>query len=185
MPHLIGENIILREYRQEDLSCMREWCNNSAITYYLSDAFLYPHMRNGTEAYLNALLDGSSEQKGFVIADRLTEQYIGQIDLFELDWKNRSAEFGMVIGNALLHGRGIGTEAVRLLQQFVFMELNLNRLQLEVYEYNKKAIRCYTKCGFREEGRLRERHFSQGRYCDVVIMAILREAYVERQLTHK
>jgi len=177
MPHLIGETIILREYRQEDLPGMREWCNNPDITHCLSDAFLYPHTASGTETYLNALLGGTAEQKGFVIADKLTEQYIGQIDLLHLDWKNRSAELGMVIGDARLHGRGIGTAAVRLLQQFVFMELNLNRLQLEVYEYNNKAIRCYEKCGFREEGRLREKHYTSGRYFDVVVMAILKEEY--------
>jgi RimJ/RimL family protein N-acetyltransferase len=177
MPHLIGEAIILREYRREDLVSMREWCNDPEITQYLSDAFLYPHTLNGTETYLNTMLEGASEQKGFVIADRLTELYIGQIDLFHIDWKNRFAEMGMVIGSAELHNQGIGSAAIRLLQRFVFEELNLNRLQLEVHDFNTRAIRCYTKCGFREEGRLRNKHFSRGKYSDIVCMAVLQEEY--------
>lgn len=181
MPHLIGDTIILREYRREDLVGMREWCNDPEITQYLSDAFLYPHTLSGTETYLNTMLEGSSETKGFVIADRMTELYIGQIDLFRIDWKNRYAVMGMVIGNAELHNQGIGSAAIRLLQQFVFEELNLKRLELEVHDFNVRAIRCYTKCGFREEGRLRSKHFSRGEYSDIVCMAILQEEYLSER----
>lgn len=178
MPHIIGDNIILREYRLEDLPSMREWCNDPQITQYLSDIFLYPHTLNGTESYLNALLEGTTDQKGFIIADRGTEQYIGQIDLFHIDWKNRCAELGMVIGNTLLHNQGIGTAAIKLLQRFVFLELNLHRLQLEVHDFNLPAIRCYAKCGFQEEGRLRKKHFSRGNYSDIICMSILQEEYL-------
>lgn len=73
MPHLIGPRIILREYRKEDLDSMRFWVNNSEITNNLSDVFLYPHSRNATESYLNSLLEGKTEQKGYVIADKETE----------------------------------------------------------------------------------------------------------------
>ncbi|MBP1994445.1 GNAT family N-acetyltransferase [Paenibacillus eucommiae] len=177
MPHLVGERIILREYRKEDLDSMRFWANDPVITSQLSDVFLYPHTRNSTEAYLNGILEGKSDQKGFVIANKETEAYIGQIDLFYIDWKNRSTEMGMVIGNPELQNKGYGTEAVLLLQKFVFQQLNLNRIQLEVYDYNANAIKCYLKCGFKEEGRLRQRHFANGRYSDVIMMGILRDDY--------
>ena len=182
MPHIIGSRIILREYRLADLEYMRKWCNNPAITDFLSDIFLYPHTVNGTESYLNSILEGNTGQKGFIIADKDSEQYIGQIDLFHIDWKNRSTEMGMVIGDTQFHNQGIGTEAIQLLQQFVFQQLNLHRLQLEVFDYNERAIACYKKCGFKEEGRLRQRHFSKGIYADVIIMGILKDEYLDNLL---
>ncbi|HUC93718.1 MAG TPA: GNAT family protein [Paenibacillus sp.] len=85
---------------------------------------------------------GGSDHKGFVIADLQSESYIGQIDLFRLDWKNRSAELGLVIGVT-------------------------------------RAYRCYLKCGFREEGRLREAHYYNGRYHDIILMSVLRNDVIQ------
>ena len=64
-------------------------------------------------------------------------------------------------------------EALDLLGRLVFDDLGLHRLELEVHEDNLPALRCYQRCGFREEGRRRERRFSGGRFRDVVIMALL------------
>lgn len=179
MSRLFGDRIILREYCKEDLKFMRRWCNDPEITDNLSDIFLFPHTVNGTEQYLNSILEGKTDQKGFVIAHKDTEEYIGQIDLFRLDWKNRSAELGIVIGIKEYLGKGYGTEAIKTLQDFVFNRLNLNRLQLEVHDFNERAYRCYLKCGFKEEGRLREKNFINGRYSDTITMSILKREYEE------
>jgi RimJ/RimL family protein N-acetyltransferase len=177
MPRLLGERIMLREYREGDFASMRTWCNDSEVVDYLSDVFLYPHTESMTEQYLNTVMEADSEQKGFVIAHKDTEAYIGQVDLFRINWKNRSTEMGIVIGNKHDFSKGYGSEAIRLLQQFVFTRLNLNRLQLEVYDYNERAYRCYVKCGFKEEGRLREAYYFKGRYADTIVMSILKSDY--------
>ncbi len=177
MPHLIGDRIVLREYQLSDLTYMRQWVNDSEITNTLSDIFLYPHSNHETESYLNMMLEGSSSSKGFVIADKDSKEYMGQIDLHKIDWKNRSAVMGIVIGRKELHGKGYGAEAIRLLQDFVFLSLNLHRLELEVYEYNDKAHHCYLKCGFIEEGRLRKKLYKNGRYWDIICMSLLRSEY--------
>lgn len=177
MSRLIGDRIFLREYSRDDLKFMRQWCNDPEIVDNLSDVFLFPHTENGTEQYLNSILEGKTEQKGFVIADKVTKEYIGQIDLFKIDWKNRSTELGIVIGIKKYLGNGYGTEAIKLLQNFVFNKLNLNRLQLEVHDFNERAYKCYIKCGFTEEGRLRENNFVNGRYSDTIYMSILKREY--------
>jgi len=177
MPRLYGERIMLREYRAEDLTEMRKWVNDPEVVNQLSDIFLYPHTTNETETFLQTILDKEGDHRGFVIADIETESYIGQIDLFRFDWKNRATEMGIVIGDHHLQGKGYGTEAIHVLQRFVFEQLNLNRIQLDVHDYNKRAIQCYLKCGFQEEGRLRERHYTQGAYTDIIIMSILRSDY--------
>jgi RimJ/RimL family protein N-acetyltransferase len=83
--------------------------------------------------------------------------------------------FGIGIGVTSMWGKGYGTEATRLLVRHAFQTLNLNRVGLEVYEFNQGAIRCYEKAGFRIEGRLRQSYFADGRYWDTVVMGILRE----------
>jgi RimJ/RimL family protein N-acetyltransferase len=180
MPRIFGEKIMLREYKKEDLKYMREWVNDPEIVDNLSDLFLHAHSLNETESFLTMVLEGKEQnQKHFVIADKETEEYIGQIDLIKIDWKNRVAEMGIVIGRKDLLGKGFGSEAIRLLQSFVFQQLNLNRLQLFLHDYNIRAQRCYIKCGFIEEGRTRQSFFINGKYTDEIYMAILREEYIK------
>lgn len=176
MPHLIGKRIVLREYQATDLSYMRQWVNDPEITTMLSDIFLYPHSQQETESFLKMMMEGSSF-KGFVIADKDSGEYIGQIDLPRVDWKNRNATLGIVIGRKEYLGKGYGSESIRLLQNFVFHSLNLQRLELEVFEYNKRAYQCYLKCGFKEEGRLRNKIFRDGKYWDVIFMSILESEF--------
>lgn len=177
MPNLAGKRIVLREYRKEDLPYMRKWVNNSEITKYLSHIFLYPHTLNTTEDFLNSMLQGNSGIKGFIIAHKETEEYIGQIDLIKIDWVNRVGTLGIVIGTTEYLGRGYGTEAIKLIQKFAFNRLNLHKLDLEVRAYNERAIRCYKKCGFKEEGRIRENYFFDGKYTDTLFMGILKSEY--------
>ncbi|GJM72928.1 hypothetical protein HMSSN036_51440 [Paenibacillus macerans] len=107
-------------------------------------------------------MEGKTGSKGFVIAEKDTLEYIGQIDLHKIDWQNRSAVLGIVIGRKELLGQGYGREAIELMKRFVFERLNLNRLELEVLDFNERAYRCYLGCGFKEEGRLRQKEFKTG-----------------------
>lgn len=178
MSRMFSERIMLREYRKGDLEYIRGWVNDPEIVENLSDIFLYPHSLNETEGFLTMILEGKAQnQKYFIIADKETEEYIGQIDLIKIDWKNRVAEMGIVIGRKELLGKGFGSEAIRLMQNFVFQRLNLNRLQLLVHDYNVRAYRCYLKCGFSEEGRSRQSFFINGQYTDYVYMSILHEEW--------
>jgi RimJ/RimL family protein N-acetyltransferase len=178
VPRLFGEKVMLREYQKGDLTHMREWVNDPEIVDNLSDIFLHAHSLNETENFLDAILEGKSEnQIHFVIADKQPGNYIGQIDIIRIDWKNRVAELGIVIGKKDLLGKGFGTDAIKLLQYFVFEKLNLNRLQLSLHDYNKRAYKCYLKCGFIEEGRSRQSFFINGHYTDRIFMGILQEEY--------
>jgi Acetyltransferases, including N-acetylases of ribosomal proteins len=174
MPYLLGRKVMLREYRYEDLVPIRNWVNDPSIVESLSDIFLMPQTVEATESFLQAMMERKPDRAGFVIAHADTQLYIGQINLDSIDWKNRVGRIGIVIGNADDHGKGYGTEAMRLLIDYSFLDLGLNRLELEVYDFNERGIRCYRSCGFREEGRLRERQYKKGRYVDVLEMGLLR-----------
>ncbi len=178
MARIYGKRIVLREYQEEDFRYMRKWVNDPEVTDYLSDVFLYPHSMHTSEEFLSFMMEGKNEKtKGFVIGDMQSGKYLGQIDLFGIDWKNRCAEIGIVIGNRENLNKGYGREAITLLLDFAFNRMNLHRVELEVYDYNQRAYRCYKSCGFQEEGRQREGIFHKGKYRDKIRMGILKEEF--------
>ena len=182
MARLNGDKLVLREVTKDDLPHIREWVNDWEIVRFLSDVFLYPHTMNDTEGFVNSALEHKVDsRREFIVAFKDSLDYVGQVSLFRIDWKNRNAEIGIVIGKKDSLGKGIGTEAIELLQYFAFYKLNLNKLELFVHDFNVRAIKCYEKCGFVEEGRLRQRLYFEGKYIDSILMGILKAEYEARE----
>ena len=180
MPRVLGQRIMLREYKAEDIHDIRKWVNDEATTRYLSTRFWPAQTMVDSQEFLSRMLQSSHNAYNFVIADLQDERYIGQLDLFRLDWRLRLGELGMVIADAGQRGQGIGCEALLLLERFAFRTLGLERLELEVHMDNAAALACYRKAGFTLEGVKRHAFFTDGRFCDIGIMSILREEYESR-----
>jgi len=104
---------------------------------------------------------------------------IGDLGLMDFDWRNRSVEVGIFIGEKQLWNQGYGSEAMALMLRPVFKTLNINRVMLRVYETNQRAIRAYEKVGFVHEGRLRQAEHRNGEYIDVLFMSVLRNEWKE------
>lgn len=116
---LEGNRITLREYRKDDFNHIRSWVGDPEVVNNLSDIFLQPQTQNSTEKYLNHVLElDSTNEFHFVIEEKSKKEYIGQIDIIKVDWKNRVAELGVVIGLKENRGQGYGHEAIKLLQDF-------------------------------------------------------------------
>ena len=177
MPRLLGERIQLREYQADDLESIRQWVNDESTTCFLSTAYWPPQTMVDTEEFLQRMLQSSHNAFNFVIADRESGRYLGQLDMFTVDWRLRCGKLGMVIAGAENRGRGLGTEALLLLEKHVFLALGLERLELEVRMDNAAARRCYERAGFQLEGVKRHAFIANGAFCDVGIMSILREEY--------
>jgi RimJ/RimL family protein N-acetyltransferase len=109
-----------------------------------------------------------------IFAIRRAGRLIGTCQLHSISPVHRSAELQVRLGRASQRGKGYGTEAVRLLVEFAFDDLNLRSVYLHVFADNRAAIRAYEKAGFEREGLLREAAHVGGRYVDVVVMAVLR-----------
>lgn len=152
MPRLLGERVMLREYKADDIGDIRKWVNDAETTRYLSTRFWPPQTMVDSEEFLSRMLQSSHNAYNFVIADRGDERYIGQLDMFRVDWRLRLGELGMVIGSAANRGQGLGREALELMQRFAFRTLGLERLEMEVHMENHAARQCYQKAGFVLEG---------------------------------
>lgn len=155
-----------------------QWVNDSETVRNLNDIFIYPHTVNMTEWYLNSILeDKLVNEKHFVIADVEKSEYMGQIGLVNIDWRSRVADLGIVIAKKDYRQKGLGQEAIKLLLDFAFNKMNLNRIELYVRDFNVLGYNCYLKCGFKEEGRKRKNYYIDGEYRDSIIMGILREDF--------
>lgn len=100
-------------------------------------------------------------------------QPIGSAGLKDIDYRNRSAEFGIMIGEPSARGKGYGTEVTRLILDYAFTALGLHNVMLGVLEFNQAGIRAYERAGFREIGRRHACQFADGRFWDLVYMECL------------
>lgn len=119
---------------------------------------------------------------GFSIHILSDDRLIGFIFLDGIEWSHGTGWVGIGIGERDCWGKGYGTDAMRVLLRFAFEELNLYRVNLDVFEYNPRAIRSYEKVGFVHEGRQRGLLHRDKRRWDLIFMGILREEWENAQL---
>lgn len=104
-------------------------------------------------------------------------EHAGNISFFDINLHDQSAEIGIFIGRKDFWNHGYGCEAMQLMVEHGFRNLNLNRIYLHVFESNPGGIRCYEKAGFQHEGRLREARYHEGHFIDVLLMSILKSEW--------
>jgi len=120
----------------------------------------------------------------FTIYRRDTWAPIGTLRLQDVDYRHRTAEFIIFIGEPSERGKGYGTEATRLALDCAFTALGLHNVMLKVYEFNLAGQRVYRKVGFREYGRRHQCHFMGGKYWDVIYMECLASEFESPVLRH-
>lgn len=175
IPFLEGERVYLRPVEAaSDLERCLGWINDPEIQSRLGRRL--PISRSMEESWFEAQY---KKDEGFSLAIVLREgdRHIGNCGLHDLDTVNRSAEFGILIGERDAWGRGYGPEAARLLLQFGFDELGLHRIWLRAYSFNRQAVRAYEKAGFTHEGILRGTYYRHGAFHDSIVMSVLEEEW--------
>lgn len=173
-----GRHIYFRPVELADQARLGRWVNDPANWKTLGR--FRPVNERGEREYIERLYE-SGEDLALAVVLSKGDQMIGIAGLRQINAVNRSAVFGLLIGDRSFQSRGFGTEATRLMVRYGFEELNLNRIGLRVQASHQRAIRAYRRAGFVEEGRLGQACFRNGRYHDELCLAILRQDW-ERQL---
>jgi RimJ/RimL family protein N-acetyltransferase len=120
------------------------------------------------------------ERYPFSIRTVTDDKLIGFVGLW-LNLIHSEAWVGIGIGEREYWGKGYGTDAMKLVVQYAFMELGLQRVSLGLHEYNARALKSYEKVGFRLEGRTRQDVLREGRRTDTLWMGILRDDWLQLQ----
>lgn len=176
---LEGKLVNLRPLEITDLERATKWINDPEVTHFLGAR--YPMSSAAEEVWLTerAKKQISFENVFFAIETK-DGTHIGNTGLHRASAEDRKAELGIMIGEKDHWSKGFGGDAIVTLLGFGFREMNLHRVFLTCYDFNERGQACYRKCGFIEEGRLREDRWKAGAYRDTIVMGILRGEYDRR-----
>ncbi len=176
LPVIRGERVYLRASERSDVPTFVRWFNDSETLSYLS--MRAPMSEAGEEQWFTQMLKQEGKDAYHFVMCRIEDDKpIGTIGLFHVDTVNGSAGIGIGIGEKALWGQGYGTDAMNALLDFGFGQLRLERMWLEVVDFNARARRSYEKCGFVLEGTERRAMFKRGQFHDVHLMSILRDEW--------
>ena len=165
---LQGEKIKLRPIQLNDLEILNKWKNSEETYKYLGGGFM-PTSVDIQKNWMESLMDTTGNNKRFII-ENLFGHPVGMIGLYNINWIHRTCELGVFIGDSTEHGKGIGSEATALIEEFAKKYCNLRKIKLWVVEENIRAVHMYEKLHYCKAGRLAKERFIDGKYCSVVIM---------------
>jgi RimJ/RimL family protein N-acetyltransferase len=177
---LIGEKVRLAAIEREDVPKFGDWYGNLDLIMFLNDRGMRPFSRHQEEDWCERQ-HKDRETFNFAIRTLADDRLIGTGGLMNPQRQTRSAELGISIGDPAFWGGGYGSDAVRLLLRYGFLELNFNRIWLRVFSFNLRGIASYTKIGFVDEGRERQAIYRDGAYHDIIYMSVLRREWDARQ----
>ena len=170
---LTGERVALGPLHAGLLPLLARW-ENDPLTIELGGAAVHPKPPDVVVAEWELLLRGERQGwAGFAIYARPDLRPVGVANVRDFLTPNRTAEFGITIGDPADRSRGYGSEATRLLCAWAFAELGIHNIWLDTVSTNPAAIRAYAKAGFREIGRIRQARRIGGVVADVVLMECL------------
>ncbi len=171
---LVGEKVTLWALERHDILAVYKWVNDPQISK-LAVNWYYPLSLEDVENWYTSIITNPTIK---VFSIRLPDgELVGILELTNIDFKNRKAELGIILGEKEHWAKGYGEDALRTILKFSFHELGLNRIGLSVLDYNERAIKLFEKLGFKHEGRLREAYFTDGKFHDIIVMGILADEW--------
>lgn len=171
-----GRRVRLSALRPEDAHAVARWYEDAEFGRMFDSSPAVPRTPARIARWFEDA-DRSRDSFTFAIRPLYTEELLGIVDLDTIQWTHRTAWLAIAIGEPDNRGQGYGTDAMHLLLRFAFDELNLHRLQLTVFEYNRRAIRLYERLGFVREGVFREALLRDGRRWDMYLYGLLAREY--------
>ena len=164
------EDIFLRELSKEDIPKLNAWRNNPDLISSLGTGFRYIS-EEVDETWFQDYLD--NRDKAVRLAIVAEGNYVGNINLTNINTTHRNAEFSILIGDDRYRGKGIGFYVSTKILEHGFKDLGLKRIWLTVVTTNDAALKLYSRIGFKEEGILRTAIYKNGTFLDLKIMSIL------------
>ena len=171
-----GERIYLSPINSEDVEKYVYWMNDRTIT----DNIARTTAITTFESEKEWLASTSKREAKLAIIKKDTDELIGNCSLMDIDRLNRKCTLGIFIGDEENRSMGYGTEALKLLLDFAFNFQNMHSVDLKVFSFNERAIKCYEKLGFKRCGTRHDAYFLNGKYHDEIEMEMLESDYFER-----
>lgn len=176
----VGERIRLRPQRREDSDMIARFQSDADLldNYVMSNNL--PPTRESIDKWYERMIDN---RDGFSFVIETHEGlFIGCCFTMLINWKDGTTYVAIYIGRPDYRNLGYGTEAMELMLNFLFNELGLRKAKLNVFSFNKRAIRCYEKVGFTINGINKKELYRNGEYHDNFAMSITRDVFNIRKI---
>ena len=162
--------ISIRKFERADIPKKVEWINNPENNQFLH--YDIPICVEKTEMWFDSHIGEDSRYDAVIEADGVP---VGTIGLLSIDWKNSKAEYYIAMGETVYKGKGVAKEASRLILEYGFEKLGLNRIYLFTEVENVAARNLFERVGFKKEGVIRQDIVSHGKHVDRIAYGFLRE----------
>jgi len=175
--NILGKNIVLRAIEKEDLPLLHRWANAPELCY-LIGGWHFPTSMDDQLQWLSTFNVNSLHQRFAIDAPDLG--LIGTANLVDINWKDKNAFHGMLLGDKNVRGKGYGVDTIMAIMKYAFEELGLMRLDGAMIEYNEPSLAVYLqKCGWKKEGVQRNWYFRKNQYWDKIIVGVTRDDYFD------
>jgi [ribosomal protein S5]-alanine N-acetyltransferase len=177
---LVGERVYLRPFEREDIKGpYGNWIHDAKVTEHLT-AGAFPYSDDELESYFERHINNRNAIF-FSVVDKKSGKHIGNARLHSIDWVDRKATRGIMIGDRSVWGQGLGLEVINLLSAYAFERLNLNKLKSFTLVENIGVRKVNERAGYKIEGEARDEFFSKGKYHDVLYWGLLRSDYFKNK----
>lgn len=149
------------------------WLNDSSVTR-LQNKGHFPNNSEKQSKYLEDIQTSRSDVV-FALAEKTTDKHLGNVGLHQIDWINRTATVGILIGESDFRGRGWGKIAWHAITRYAFQVLNLEKLNAVIIQGNEASLKCALTNGFVEEGHQRSQFYRHGKRLDALLVGLTRE----------
>jgi RimJ/RimL family protein N-acetyltransferase len=172
-----GKKVVLRAIETEDIELLHRWANDPYIGQMVG-GWHFPSSKLDQKKWIESLNLNSLNQR-FAIETK-DEGLIGTANLVNINWKDKNAHHGMLLGDKEIRGKGYAVDTIMTIMRYSFEELGLNRLDGSIIEYNKASYGVYiNKCGWKEEGVARQWYYRNNRHWDKLLVGILKSDYMQ------
>ena len=168
---LTGEHISLRTIERDDLRQLMDWRNRPDFRRYFRE---YREIGMESQQAWFERMTADTRTLMFAVVDRADGRLLGASGLCFIDWVNRNCDLSLYIGDDGVYVDGrYAPDAARTTIAYGFDELGMNRIWVEIYEFDLPKQKLLGELGFQLEGRHREHHFADGRYHDSLFYGLL------------
>lgn len=170
--YLINNNIVLRSIEIEDAHILRQMINDPKL-----ENLVVGWSQPVSLHYQIEWIKNISNDFRYMID--FADVTVGTCSITNVDYKNSTASLNIKLCNENYKGKGIGTSVIDMLLNYCFNELNLNNISASILDYNAPSLSLFNKCGFTQEGVLKNRVFKNGKYHNLVVLSISRDEYIK------
>lgn len=172
--NIIGKRIILRGIENTDIPDFHSWANDPEIASGQGEVHWPSSMWQQNRWFERVQND---ERNIRLAVQHKNGELIGYSGFWNINWRDRRAEHGLLIGNMEYRKQGFGREIILTCARYAFEELGFHRLDATILATNSASIKAYEACGYKTEGALRDHAYRGGVFVDRIMLGLLASDY--------